>query len=51
MKQWLSTEENRWYDPGTAVTLQKIEYQKFLEFTLGVGHNGSVTIIIYTQIP
>lgn len=42
MKEWLATEENRWYEPDTAVTLQKIDYQRCLEFTMGIGHNGYV---------
>jgi len=41
MKEWLATEENRWYDPGTAVTLQSINFQRSLEFTMGIGHNGN----------
>ncbi|KIJ56591.1 hypothetical protein M422DRAFT_149686 [Sphaerobolus stellatus SS14] len=41
MKEWLATEENRWFEPDTAVTLQKIDYQRSLEFTMGIGHNGT----------
>ncbi|KAJ6516274.1 Mechanosensitive ion channel-domain-containing protein [Mycena sanguinolenta] len=41
MNTWLSTEENRWFVPGTSVTLQKIEFQRYLEFTMGFGHNGT----------
>jgi hypothetical protein len=40
MNEWLATEENRWYEPSTGVTLQKIENQQFLEVTMGIGHNG-----------
>ncbi|KAF8528910.1 Mechanosensitive ion channel-domain-containing protein [Hysterangium stoloniferum] len=41
MNDWLATEENRWFEPNTAVTLQKIDYQRSLEFTMGIGHNGT----------
>ncbi|KAJ7124777.1 Mechanosensitive ion channel-domain-containing protein [Mycena crocata] len=41
MNTWLSTEENRWFVPGTSVTLQHIEFQRFLEFTMAFGHNGT----------
>jgi hypothetical protein len=40
MNDWLATEENRWFEPNTAVTLQKIDYQRCLEFTMAIGHNG-----------
>ena len=40
MNEWLATEENRWFEPNTAVTLQKIDYQRCLEFTMGIVHNG-----------
>ncbi|KAJ7937414.1 hypothetical protein B0H13DRAFT_1945860 [Mycena leptocephala] len=38
---WLSTEQNRWFVPGTSVTLQHIEFQRYLEFTMAFGHNGT----------
>jgi hypothetical protein len=41
MNQWLETEPNRWYTPPTSVTLSKIEHQRFLECTIGIGHNGN----------
>ncbi|KAF8592464.1 hypothetical protein K439DRAFT_1625826 [Ramaria rubella] len=41
MNEWLATEENRWFDPHTAITLQKIDYQRCLEFTMGISHNGT----------
>lgn len=44
MNEWLATEENRWFEPQTAVTLQKIDYQRSLEFTMGIGHNGFVVL-------
>lgn len=40
MNEWLATEENRWFEPHTAVILQKIDYQRCLEFTMSIGHNG-----------
>lgn len=42
MNEWLQTEENRWFEPSTGVTLQKIEFQRHLEITMGIGHNGCV---------
>ncbi|KAJ7237191.1 Mechanosensitive ion channel-domain-containing protein [Mycena haematopus] len=41
MNTWLSTEPNRWFVPGTSVTLQHIDFQRYLEFTMGFGHNGT----------
>jgi hypothetical protein len=41
MNQWLETEPNRWFTPPTSVTLSKIEHQRFLECTIGIGHNGN----------
>ncbi|KAF7331844.1 EF-hand domain-containing protein [Mycena kentingensis (nom. inval.)] len=41
MNKWLSTEENRWFVPSTGVTLQHIAFQRYLEFTMGIGHNGT----------
>jgi hypothetical protein len=40
MNEWLATEENRWFQPNTSVTLQHIDYQKYLELTIGIGHNA-----------
>lgn len=44
MNAWLATEENRWFDPNTSVTLQKISFQRHLEVTMGISHNGFVHI-------
>lgn len=41
LNTWLSTEENRWFEPSTSITLQNISYQKYLEITIGIGHNGN----------
>ncbi|KAJ7499303.1 Mechanosensitive ion channel-domain-containing protein [Mycena latifolia] len=38
---WLSTEENRWFVPSTNITFQHIEFQRYLEFTMAFGHNGT----------
>ena len=41
MNNWLQTEENRWFQPTTSVTLQHIEYQRFLEITIGIPCNSN----------
>ncbi|KAI0796486.1 Mechanosensitive ion channel-domain-containing protein [Abortiporus biennis] len=41
LNEWLATEENRWYEPNTSVTLQKINYQRHLELTIGIPHNSN----------
>ncbi|KAJ3514312.1 hypothetical protein NMY22_g14780 [Coprinellus aureogranulatus] len=41
INDWLSTEENRWYRPGTGVTLQHIVYQRYLTLTIGIPHNAN----------
>ncbi|KAJ2930224.1 hypothetical protein H1R20_g6858, partial [Candolleomyces eurysporus] len=41
LNDWLATEENRWYQPKTGVTLQHIVYQRYLELTIGIPHNGN----------
>ncbi|KAF7313443.1 EF-hand domain-containing protein [Mycena chlorophos] len=41
VNKWLSTEENRWFVPSTGVTLQSINFQRYLEFTMAIGHNGT----------
>jgi hypothetical protein len=48
---WLSTEQNRWFVPGTSVTLQHIEFQRYLEFTMAFGHNGYVIRLACLHIP
>jgi hypothetical protein len=40
LNDWLSTEENRWYEPSTNIVLQHISFQRYLELTIGIGHNG-----------
>jgi hypothetical protein len=44
MNEWLQTEEHRWFEPSTSVTFQHIHYQRHLEFTMGIGHNGCVLL-------
>ncbi|KAH8830586.1 Mechanosensitive ion channel-domain-containing protein [Flagelloscypha sp. PMI_526] len=41
LNSWLSTEENRWYEPATSLTIQRIDYQRYMEVTFPVGHNGT----------
>ncbi|KIM45923.1 hypothetical protein M413DRAFT_23733 [Hebeloma cylindrosporum] len=41
LNDWLSTEENRWYEPSTNIVLQNISFQRYLELTIGIGHNGN----------
>ncbi|PPQ77268.1 hypothetical protein CVT25_010850 [Psilocybe cyanescens] len=41
LNTWLSTEENRWFEPSTNITLQNIAFQRYLELTIGIGHNGN----------
>ncbi|KDR83508.1 hypothetical protein GALMADRAFT_55000 [Galerina marginata CBS 339.88] len=41
LNDWLSTEEHRWFEPSTNITLQNIEFQRYLELTIGIGHNGN----------
>jgi len=40
LNDWLSTEENRWFEPSTNIVLQNISFQRYLELTIGIGHNG-----------
>ena len=41
LNDWLSTEENRWFEPSTNIVLQNIAFQRYLEITIGIGHNGN----------
>jgi len=41
LNEWLSTEQNRWFEPSTSITLQNISFQRYLELTIGIGHNGN----------
>ncbi|KAG7096617.1 hypothetical protein E1B28_004034 [Marasmius oreades] len=41
MNSWLSTEENRWFEPATSIMLQNIKFQRYLEITISMGHNGN----------
>ncbi|CCO29298.1 hypothetical protein BN14_03306 [Rhizoctonia solani AG-1 IB] len=40
MNEWLASDENRWYNPPTGVVLQHIDFQRCLELTMGIPHNG-----------
>jgi hypothetical protein len=46
LNEWLETEENRWYEPSTNITFQHIVYQRYLELTIGITHNGWVPTTI-----
>jgi hypothetical protein len=46
LNTWLSTEENRWFVPSTNITLQHIDFQRFLEVTIAIGHNGYVHFVL-----
>ncbi|KAF9468793.1 hypothetical protein BDZ94DRAFT_1279344 [Collybia nuda] len=39
LNDWLSTEENRWFEPSTSIMLQSIEFQRYLTLTIGIAHN------------
>ena len=41
LNNWLQTEENRWFQPSTSVTLQHIDYQRHLELTIGIPYNSN----------
>jgi len=41
LNNWLSTEQNRWFEPSTSITLQHIAFQRYMELTIGIGHNGN----------
>ncbi|KAG6889058.1 hypothetical protein C0995_004341, partial [Termitomyces sp. Mi166 len=51
MNEWLSTEENRWFQPSTSVVIQHIEFQRYLTITLGIGHNGCAYHILFLLFP
>ena len=40
MNEWLQTEEHRWFEPSTNIMFQHIHYQRHLELTIAIGHNG-----------
>lgn len=42
LNEWLSTEQNRWFESSTGVTLQKISFQRHLELTIIIPYNGYV---------
>ncbi|EGO01583.1 hypothetical protein SERLA73DRAFT_85328 [Serpula lacrymans var. lacrymans S7.3] len=41
LNEWLATEENRWFQPTTSITLQKIDFQRHLEITITIPHNST----------
>lgn len=42
INEWLQKDENRWFQPSTSIMLQNITFQRHLEITMGIGHNGYV---------
>lgn len=42
LNEWLATEENRWFEPTTSITLQHIIFQRHLEITIAIPHNSYV---------
>ncbi|KAG1715974.1 hypothetical protein ID866_1198 [Astraeus odoratus] len=41
LNDWLATEENRWFQPTTSIMLQSINFQRYLEITIGIPHNST----------
>ena len=41
LHNWLQTEENRWFQPSTSITLPYIDYQLHLELTIGIPYNST----------
>ncbi|KAI9001298.1 Mechanosensitive ion channel-domain-containing protein [Trametes punicea] len=39
--KWLQTEENRWFQPNTSVTLQNVVNQRYIEVTVGIPYNSN----------
>jgi len=44
INEWLQTEEHRWFEPSTSISLQHVHYQRHLELTIGIGHNRCVPL-------
>jgi len=49
MNEWLQTEEHRWFEPSTSIMFQHIHYQRHLELTIAIGHNGYVPSVLSTS--
>ncbi|KAG8963319.1 hypothetical protein FRC03_003149 [Tulasnella sp. 419] len=41
LNDWIQNDEKRWYVPGVSYVVQKIEFQRSMEVTIGIGHNGT----------
>lgn len=41
INEWMETEENRWFQPSTSLVIQRIDFQRFMECTIVIGHNGN----------
>lgn len=42
LNEWLATEENRWFQPTTSISLQSISFQRHLEISICIPHNSYV---------
>ncbi|KAG8902323.1 hypothetical protein FRB99_004631 [Tulasnella sp. 403] len=41
MNEWIDSDEKRWFKSGTSVSFSKIDFQRALTVTIGIGHNGT----------
>ncbi|KAG8952510.1 hypothetical protein FRC04_004570 [Tulasnella sp. 424] len=41
LNEWIDQDEKRWYKSQTSVSFSKIEFQKALVLSIGIGHNGT----------
>ncbi|KAG8992340.1 hypothetical protein FRB94_011709 [Tulasnella sp. JGI-2019a] len=41
LNEWIDSDEKRWFKPGTSISFSKIEFQRSLYLTIGIGHNGT----------
>lgn len=41
LNEWIDQDEKRWFKPGTSIGFSKIEFQRALTLTIGIGHNGT----------
>ena len=42
LNEWFRTEENRWFQPKTSITLQSISFQRHLDIHITIPHNSYV---------
>lgn len=41
VNEWIDSDEKRWFKPGTSINFSKIDFQRALYLTIGIGHNGT----------